>query len=175
MDPAKPCRSFAWHQGKKLCELYGYAGSSNTADKLIADLDSSTDPYDITYDADSTDLKGWAYFELGHWYLPKATRNSGICTIKAADSWAGDGNQEETDDNTSAWNYRIQPTCAMITDFPYVGACDAHPKCQMQGGQFAATSGSWAEDGYTGAFTAFPGRYVTGSITTHASLIGSFS
>jgi len=163
MDPAKPCRSFAWHQGKKKCELYGYSGSSNTVDKTYVELDSGVAAdYDATYTTDTTELKGWAYFELGHWYVPKATRNYGHCAISAADDWAADGNAEETDTTTTAWNYRIQPTCAMIKDFPNVGTCDAHPKCAMQGGKYAADLGSLGnEDGYTGAFTAFPGRYVT--------------
>jgi len=129
-DPSKPCRSFAWHQGKQLCYLYGMAGTGNTADKLIVGLDQDVvNAYDPTYSADNTALKGWAYFELGHWYIPKQTNNAGTCTIKAADDWEAAGNAEVTDDLNSAWNSKIQATCALIKDFPNAGACDADTNC----------------------------------------------
>lgn len=92
------------------------------------ELDQSATPYSDT-STDAAELHGWSYFELGHWYVPKATWNPGQCTIKAADDWAADANAETTDKLDSAWNYRVQPTCAMIRDFPTVGKCDANSNC----------------------------------------------
>jgi hypothetical protein len=71
------------------------AGTSNDDDKLVVGLDQDVvNAYDPTYAADITALKGWAYFELGHWYFPRQTNNAGTCTIKAADDWMAAGNAE---------------------------------------------------------------------------------